>query len=237
MCMLIAMYVSVDCHIWAFCMPEQLPHMGHSCACSLLRMRLLIAISVPVDCHMWACCGPVQLPHMGHVCACRMSCIGLLIAIYVPVDCHMWASCLPHMRLLSVTCGPHVGQTTATCGQRCKTHVAHMCAELFQLPHVGLVWPTCGMFAGTLLPMELQLCCSSTISMKWAYTCRWCVVNCCCFASAAAISSSVLWFISLPYYLDMCCMVPRSAVGKPYASSCRPPVSITLSSMTHRQRL
>ena len=132
MCLSIAMYVSVDCHIWAFCMPEQLPHMGHFCACSLPCVHLLIAISVPVDCLLWACCGPEQLPHMGHFCACRIPGIGLLIAIYVAVDFHMWASCLPHMRLLSVTCGPHVGLTTATCvphvGQRCKTRVAHMCA-------------------------------------------------------------------------------------------------------------
>ena len=129
MCLLTAMYVPVDCHIWAFCMPEQLPHMGHFCACSLPCVRLLIAISVPVDCHMWACWGPEQLPHMGHFCACRMPCIGLLIAIYVHVDCH---SCLPHMRLLSAICGPHVGQTTATrephVDQRCKTRVTHMCA-------------------------------------------------------------------------------------------------------------
>ena len=147
MCLLTAMYVSVDCHIWAFCMPEQLPHIGHFCACSLPCVRLLIAISVPVDCHWWACCGPEQLPHMVHFCACRMPCIGLLIAIYVPVDFHMWASCLPHMRLTwaSVVCATHGPALQNACGP-------HVCLkwELFQLPHVGLVWPTCGMFAGTL---------------------------------------------------------------------------------------
>ena len=108
---------------------------------------------------MWPCCGPGQLPHMGQFCACSLPCMCLLIAISVPVDCHIWASCLPHRCLFSATCGPYVGQTTATCGphvgQRCKTRVAHMCAlrgRQFQLPHVGLVWPTCGMFAGKEVP-------------------------------------------------------------------------------------
>ena len=76
----------------------------------------------------------------------------------------MWASCLPHMCLLSAICGPLVGQTTVTCGphvgHRCKKRVAHMCAirrEPFQLPHMGLVWPTCEMFAGLCLSSSSSL--------------------------------------------------------------------------------
>ena len=43
---------------------------------------------------------------------------------------HTWAT---HGPTLQNTCGPHV----------CLRW------KPFQLPHVGLVWPTCGMFAGT----------------------------------------------------------------------------------------
>ena len=106
MCVLTAVYVPVDCHICAFCMPGPMPlrslliatfvpivsqNNNHTWA---TFMCLLIAISVPVGCHMWASCGPEQLPHMGHLCACSLPCMHLLTAIYVPVDCHMWASYL-----------------------------------------------------------------------------------------------------------------------------------------------
>ena len=72
----------------------------------------------------------------------------LLIATCGPVVCHICASCLPHVGHKWARQRPHVGQ-------RCKEHVAHMYTclkwELFQLPHEGLVWPTCGMFAGSTL--------------------------------------------------------------------------------------
>ena len=71
----------------------------------------------------------------------------------VPVDCHMWASCLPHRCLLSATCGPDNGHMWASRGpalqNACGPQVC-LTWELFQLPHVGLVWPTCRMFAGVL---------------------------------------------------------------------------------------
>ncbi len=151
MCLLTAMYVHVDRHIWAFCMAEQLPHMGHFCACSLPCVRLLIAISVPVDCHLWARTiathGPLlcmsnamHWPLDCHLCTCWFPHVGQLSATYAPLVCHMWA-----------TCGPDNGHMCATRGpalqNACGPHV-YLKWELFPLPHVSLVWPTCGMFAG-----------------------------------------------------------------------------------------
>ena len=135
-CLLIAMCVPVDCHVCAFCMPEQLPHMGHFYACSLPCMRILIAISVCVHCHIWACCRPEQLPHMGHFCARWMPCID---------------SCLPFMYLLIATCGPVVCHICASC----LPYVGHMWAR--QRSHVGHMWALCGPLVECLLGVEQLL--------------------------------------------------------------------------------
>ena len=66
--------------------------------------------------------------------------MGQLSATYAPLVCHMWATCEPDYGHMWATRGPALQNM---CGP-------HVCLkwELFQLPHVGLVWPTCGMFAG-----------------------------------------------------------------------------------------
>ena len=142
-------------------------------------MRLLIAIYVPVDCHMWACCGPGQLPHMGQLCACSLPCMcpliaisDLLIATYGPVVCHIGASCLPHVAHMWARQRPHVGLTWASVAKR--VWPAHMCAlrvRQFQLPHVCLVWPTCGMFAGYLKLLHSPHWPQHSIGFSYVYGC------------------------------------------------------------------
>ena len=112
---LIAIYVPVDCHMWACCGPEQLSHMGHFCACRMPCIGLLIAIYVPVDCHMWASC----LPHM------RL----------------LSATCGPQVGQTTATCGPHVGQrcksmwptcTRALSGSYFNCHMRALCGPLVE---------------------------------------------------------------------------------------------------------
>ena len=45
---------------------EQLPHIGHLCACSLPCMRLLIAIGISI---------PYQLPQVGQLCGSLVECL------------------------------------------------------------------------------------------------------------------------------------------------------------------
>ena len=64
--------------------------------------------------------------------------MGQLSATYAPLVCHMCA-----------TCGPDNGHMCATRGPALQNACGpHVCLkwELFQLPHVGLMWPTRGMF-------------------------------------------------------------------------------------------
>ena len=82
------------------------------------------AMHWPLDCHLCIC----SLPHVGQ-----------LSASYAPLVCHMWATCWPDNGHMWATRGPALQNA-------CGPHVLKW--EIFQLPHVGLVWPTCGMFAG-----------------------------------------------------------------------------------------
>ena len=58
---------------------------------------------------------------------------------------------MPHVGQTMATCGPDNGHMCATRGPALQnTCGPHVCLrwEQFQRPHVGLVWPICGMFAG-----------------------------------------------------------------------------------------
>ena len=137
MCILIAIYVSVDCQVLSFECHIICLNNCHTWATSMpvdCQVRApLIAIYVPVDAICtWAFCGPGQLPHMGQFCACSLPRMCLLIAMSVPVDCHMWASCLPHrcldlVRHMWARQRPHMWAPHVR-GPVCKTRVAHMCA-------------------------------------------------------------------------------------------------------------
>ena len=100
--------------LWACCGPEQLPHMGHFCACRMPCIGLLIALYVPVDFHMWASC----LPHMRLLSASRG----------------------PHVGQTTATCVPHVGQRCKTrVAHRCalsgsyfNCHMLALCGPLVE---------------------------------------------------------------------------------------------------------
>ena len=77
------------------------------------------------------------------------TCGPVVCHVYAPLVCHMWATCWPDNDHMCVTRGPALQNA---CGP-------HVCLkwELFQLPHVGLVWPTCGMFAGKLHESRIDI--------------------------------------------------------------------------------
>ena len=103
--------------------------------------------SVRIIYSRWTGCSQ-NPPHTGHLCACWLPCRGLLSAIsvhvaYLVCACslslmgHMWARQLPHV------------------DQRCKTISGprlYLTWSPFQLIHVDLMWPICGMFVGLLDP-------------------------------------------------------------------------------------
>ena len=122
MSLLLAMYVSVDCQVYAF-------WMSYNIICLLYAWTT--ATHEPLLCLLIAIYVPVRLPY-----------VGLLWASSVPVHCHACASWLPFLYLLIATRGPvvchigascltHVGQTTATCGPALQ----NACG-----PHVCLRW-------------------------------------------------------------------------------------------------
>ncbi len=140
MSLLLAMYVSVDCQVYAFWMSYNIICLLYAWTTATHEplLCLLTARYAPLDCHLCTCsiaiCGPVVGRDNCHTWASS-----------VPVHCHACASWLPFLYLLIATRGPVVCHI----GASCLPHVGHMCAT--QRPHVGLtwasvakrVWPTC----------------------------------------------------------------------------------------------